>query len=105
MNAVLHGLAERPKGVVSVSIAAVDGEQVRLTVGDDGCGMSEEVCKKIFDPFFTIKMGRGGTGLGMNIVQGIVVRILGGRFAVESRPGCGTAVVVTLPRVAPRLRD
>jgi two-component system NtrC family sensor kinase len=103
MNAVLHGYAERPGGVVAVAIERIDALHAVLTVSDSGCGMSEDVCKKIFDPFFTTKMGRGGTGLGMNIVQGIVVRILGGSIAVASAPGQGTTVRVTLPLAAPSI--
>ncbi|MDC8760544.1 sensor histidine kinase [Janthinobacterium fluminis] len=105
MNAVLHGYAERPEGgVVAVVIARAEAQQLTLTVRDDGCGMSEDVCKKIFDPFFTTKMGRGGTGLGMNIVQGIIVRILGGSIAVSSEPERGTTVLVTLPVSAPSIK-
>jgi signal transduction histidine kinase len=48
-------------------------------------------------------MGRGGTGLGMNIVHGIVTRVLGGQIQVESVPGEGTRIRVVFPRVAIQL--
>ncbi|WP_317204971.1 HAMP domain-containing sensor histidine kinase [Janthinobacterium sp.] len=102
MNAVLHGYADGG-GVVSVGIRRLDAHSVQLRVGDLGCGMTEEVLRKMFDPFFTTRMGRGGTGLGLNIAQGIVVRILGGSIAVSSAPGQGTTVLVTLPVSAPSI--
>jgi signal transduction histidine kinase len=56
----------------------------------------------VFDPFYTTKMGQGGTGLGMNIVYNIVTGILGGRITIDSAPGVGTAVRMLLPRTAPQ---
>lgn len=105
MNAVVHGLEDLPAGVVTIRLDRTDANHVRLTVHDNGHGMSDEVRKKIFDPFFTTKMGRGGTGLGMNIVQGIVVRILGGSITVDSAPGKGCTVTVIFPTCAPHMHD
>jgi len=105
MNAVLHGFDGKPSGVVAVKVESKPGGQVQLTVSDDGCGMTQEVLKRIYDPFFTTKLGAGGSGLGLNIVQGIVVRILGGNISVTSQVGRGTQVVVVFPRVAPILNE
>ncbi len=105
MNAVVHGLEDLPGGVVTIRLDRTDANHVRLTVHDNGHGMSEDVRKKIFDPFFTTKMGRGGTGLGMNIVQGIVVRILGGHITIDSAPGKGCTVSVVFPTCAPHMHD
>jgi two-component system NtrC family sensor kinase len=104
-NANLHGLAEQSGGTIYVTLSRVDEGHLRLVVRDEGIGMTEEVRKKIFDPFFTTKMGRGGSGLGMNIVQGIVIRIMGGVVVVNSAPGKGATIVVTFPTVAPHLSD
>lgn len=105
MNAVLHGFDGKPAGVVRVVVEPQAGAQVQLTVSDDGCGMTPEVLKRIYDPFFTTKLGAGGSGLGLNIVQGIVVRILGGSIAVTSEVGKGTQVRVCFPCVAPILNE
>jgi PAS domain S-box-containing protein len=72
-----------------------DGERVRATVTDDGTGMSPEVRDRLFEPFFTTRPGRG-IGLGLATVQGIVQRH-GGTVSVETAPGRGTTVTVTLP--------
>ena len=64
--------------------------------------MTDEVRHHIFDPFFTTKMGNGGTGLGMNIVYNIVTGVMGGRIAIESAPGAGTTVRMTVPAASPQ---
>ena len=76
-----------------------------LSVSDDGIGMSEEIRRRAFDPFFTTKMGRGGTGLGLNIVYNIVHEVLGGSIEIDSHPGGGTRITVELPQNAPSPRE
>ncbi len=100
MNATIHAFDASAAGCISVSVGAVDADTVELVVADNGVGMEEDVRARIFDPFFTTKMGRGGTGLGMNIVHGIVTRILGGQITVHSVPGQGSSIRVLFPRVA-----
>jgi signal transduction histidine kinase len=68
---------------------------VRVVVEDDGPGMPPEVAAHAFEPFFTTRPGVG-IGLGLPIVQGIVARHRGS-VSLDSRPGDGTRVVVTLP--------
>jgi hypothetical protein len=64
------------------------GLYARVTVRDDGMGMSEEVRRRIFEPFFTTKSPDQGTGLGLSVVDG-VVRGHGGAVEVTSQPGEG----------------
>jgi PAS domain S-box-containing protein len=71
------------------------GEWARLTVADDGTGMSPEVLEQAWDPFFTTK-GSGGTGLGLQTVARIVERA-GGSVQVESEVGEGTTFTLRLP--------
>jgi signal transduction histidine kinase/CheY-like chemotaxis protein len=75
------------------------GRFVRVSVADDGCGMSAELRARIFEPFFTTKGPGKGTGLGLSTVYGIV-RQCGGHVTVESAPGEGSVFQVFLPCVA-----
>jgi len=73
------------------------GAFVRLSVSDQGCGMTPDVINKIFDPFFTTKASGEGTGMGLSVVHGIV-KSHGGCISVNSEPGKGSAFHVYLPR-------
>lgn len=71
---------------------------VTLTVTDDGEGMTEDVMRRAFEPFFSTKGLASGTGLGLSSVRAIVERA-GGSVRLDSRPGLGTTVRCLLPTV------
>ena len=99
MNALIHGLGDRP-GTIEV-VARSAGDEVEIEVADDGVGILAEHLPRLFDPFFTTKLGEGGSGLGLHIVFGLVERTLGGRISVHSTPGQGARFCLRLPRQAP----
>lgn len=72
------------------------GDGVRISVRDDGAGMSPEVLRRAFDPFFTTKPDGAGAGLGLSVARGIV-EANGGTLWLESRPGAGTTAFIELP--------
>ena len=101
-NAVLHGFEGRAHGCILITGARSDDGSIVLRVADDGHGIPAALLNRIFDPFVTTKMGRGGTGLGLHITYNAVVNVLGGSLTVQSEEGQGTAFELRLPDNAPR---
>jgi signal transduction histidine kinase len=79
---------------VNVSTALLDSE-LTISIRDNGCGMDESSCKRLFELFFSTK-GEAGTGLGLSISRK-VIELHGGRIQVQSKLGEGTTFEVTLP--------
>ncbi len=98
LNLVLNAAESMPKGGRIVLCTSVDPVRrvAILEVEDSGAGISEENVAHVFDPFFTTKEDGKGVGLGLAVVYGIVHNH-GGTIEVESEPGKGTLVRVTLP--------
>ncbi len=88
--------AELDENYVRARPELAAGQYVRLSVTDNGCGMTPEVVAHAFEPFFTTKGPGQGTGLGLATVYGIV-RQSGGHVTVYSEPGLGTTFNVYLP--------
>jgi signal transduction histidine kinase len=93
INAV-QACAEK-KSSVTITCAQKDF-YVELRVEDNGTGMTKEQMGKIFDPYFTTKQGKSGTGLGLYITKK-VVEDHNGSIKVESTPDMGTTFVIRLP--------
>lgn len=79
------------------SLEMKSGEYVRLSVSDTGVGMSEEVAKRAFEPFYTTKPLGQGTGLGLSMIYGFAKQS-GGQIQISSTPGQGTTIHLFLPR-------
>jgi PAS domain S-box-containing protein len=101
LNAVAHAFPDGKPGAVDIQVRASGKDNVEIIFSDNGCGMSLDVRRRAFDPFFTTRRDQGGTGLGLHIVYSIVTNRLGGRLDLDSEPGKGTRIQIILPRVAP----
>ena len=96
MNILSNAIQSIPESGEILITTRVMGDLVRVSIKDTGTGMSEEVRKKIYDPFFTTKDVGKGTGLGMYISYGIIEKH-NGKIEVFSAPGEGTEFVITIP--------
>ena len=100
-NAIVHGYAGMASGKIDITVSTPEADSVRVAVRDYGCGISSTAIAKVFDPFFTTRLGQGGSGLGLSIVYGMVTRSLAGKISVESVLGEGTTFSIDLPLHAP----
>ncbi|SFM28129.1 PAS domain S-box-containing protein [Bradyrhizobium sp. NFR13] len=101
LNSVAHAFPDGNGGSVEIKVQEAGNDHVEILFADNGVGMSPEVRRRAFDPFFTTRRDQGGTGLGLHIVYSIVTSRLGGRLHLQSDPGQGTRIQIILPRVAP----
>ena len=100
-NAILHAFSEMNEGTMKLTCSRETEGWVKLVFSDNGQGISKENIKQVFDPFFTTQLGKGGSGLGLNIVHNMVTGLLGGSIVAESEVGAGAVFTIILPEVAP----
>lgn len=97
VNSIKHGYpGETKKGIITINIK-VYKDIVKITYSDDGIGMSEEVRKRNFEPFYTTLRSQGGSGLGMYIAYNLVTSKFKGNILCESRYGEGTTYILEIP--------
>ncbi|ANG62958.1 hypothetical protein A8C75_11000 [Marinobacterium aestuarii] len=108
LNLALNSSAAMPDGgTLSFSTRVVSGiddasaadrpARVQIEVRDTGNGIPEELLERVFDPFFTTKDVGQGSGLGLSMVYGFVKQS-GGDIDIQSVPGQGTCIRISLPR-------
>ena len=93
-NLIFNAVEAMPNGGTITITLSLESRFARLSVSDDGLGMSEEMSRCCFEPFFTSK--ERGSGLGLSVCHGIVSG-LGGTISVSSRIGQGTEFQLSLP--------
>ena len=101
-NALIHGLKGSAYGTITLLAHTTRPGWVQLSVQDNGAGIAAQHLDRVFDPFFTTRLGQGGSGLGLNIVYNIVTQTLGGTIRVESVSGQGARFILDLPSAAPQ---
>jgi signal transduction histidine kinase len=99
-NAVMHAFDPHTPGRITVS-AQMRGERVYLEVSDNGHGMPPVVQARVFEPFFTTRLGQGGSGLGLSVSHRIATSVLGGELFVRSEPGVGSTFTLAFPARLP----
>jgi signal transduction histidine kinase len=102
LNGLVHGFDDAAPGTIEVlGTHLANGQDVEISVRDNGRGIAPPVLGRVFDPFFTTRRNQGGTGLGLHIVYNLVRNTLGGSITVHSTVGQSTCFTIRIPRVAP----
>ncbi|WP_296518672.1 HAMP domain-containing sensor histidine kinase [Rhodopseudomonas sp.] len=100
LNAANHAFPDGRSGAISITARPRGADDIEIIFADNGAGMTPDVQRQAFDPFFTTRRNEGGTGLGLHIVYNLVTQQLGGRMMLESRLGQGTTFRIIMPRTA-----
>lgn len=82
---------------ITITTAVCEGDQITISIRDNGPGIPDTVRQQIFDPFFSTKPVNKGTGLGLSISYQIVVENHGGELRCENMPQGGTEFIIKLP--------
>ncbi|HKI69505.1 MAG TPA: ATP-binding protein [Verrucomicrobiae bacterium] len=107
INLIFNAVDAMPQGGTitlvtrTLDVSAAEGDrsaerQLQVEVRDNGVGMDEKTRQRCLEPFFSTKAKRGGTGLGLAMVYGMMQRHEG-NIEIESSPGCGTRIRLTFP--------
>lgn len=99
VNSLNHGFEGMLVGQITISVHTSDTDLI-IEFADNGNGMSRQESARIYEPFFTTKRGRGGTGLGLHIVYNNVTQNMGGNITCASKPGRGTKFTISVPLLA-----
>jgi signal transduction histidine kinase len=97
-NALIHafdGMPEGTKGRISADLSYEQGG-LSIVVRDSGKGMDTEIASQVFTRYFTTRQGKGGSGLGLHIVESLVLEA-GGTINMQTKPNEGTQFSIFLP--------
>ncbi len=95
LNLLKNSINAGPNGATIELSCHDDGNNIRITVADNGKGMNQTEQSRMFDPFFTTRTA--GTGLGLAVSHQIVEQH-DGHFEITSQPGKGTSITIILPK-------
>jgi len=97
INSWIHGFEDGTLAGTIAIVVQLKGDQLHLAYSDTGKGMSPENLAKVFEPFFTTRRTRGGSGLGTYICHNLVTTQLHGTITCDSTPGQGVRFMIVLP--------
>ena len=101
-NCVRHAFEGRSGGAIGITArASADEKTISIAIADNGAGIAAGDLARIYDPFFTTRLGSGGSGLGLHVAHNIVTGVLGGHIEAASSEA-GTTFTLHLPVVAPQ---
>lgn len=83
------------QGKITIETKIEDGV-VAVVIADNGCGMTDKVLRKVFDPYFSTRQKTGGHGLGLSTVYRIIKSLLEGEIEVRSAVNVGTQFIISL---------
>ena len=104
-NCLRHAFEGRNGGNIAITAyGSDDGQTITLSISDTGVGIAADDLAHVYDPFFTTKLGSGGSGLGLHVAHNIVTGVLGGHIDAISSTGAGSGTTFTLqlPAAAPQ---
>lgn len=96
MNSINHAFEDTQSPEIIIEFETQD-DHLYLCYQDNGCGIDPALHHRIFEPFYTTKRGRGGSGLGLNLVFNLVRQKLEGELQFESEPGKGAKFMFLIP--------
>lgn len=96
MNSLIHAFEPDQQGTIDISIKPTD-DQVNILYRDNGRGMTPDVLKHLYEPFFTTRRSQGGSGMGAHIIHDLVTERLQGSIEVHSAPGEGSCFNIHIP--------
>lgn len=97
LNSTIHAFEHQSHPEISIRYYQ-DKNKIVFDYRDNGCGVSDSLHQKIFEPFYTTKRGQGGTGLGLNLVFNLIHQKLHGTLEFNSVPNQGVNFIISLPK-------
>lgn len=94
INSIVHGFEGINRGKINIQVT-MKNQQVTIQYKDDGIGVPQEKLSHLFDPFYTTKAGKGGTGLGTHIIHNLITDTLNGVITASSPVDKGLAYTIT----------
>lgn len=98
LNSVNHAFSTQTSPEISISFVE-DGDDVVFEYRDNGAGIDKSLHQRIFEPFFTSKRGKGGSGLGLYLVFNLIQHKMKGKLTFDSELGQGVLLTFRLPRL------
>lgn len=99
-NSLIHGFSNTENGVIKIKATATEQNSINIIYSDNGCGIPEDSRKRVFEPFYTTRLGQGGSGLGLYIIYNLVTGLLGGSISIDPGYIGGVSFVIDLPAEA-----